>query len=384
MSCSLCGSTLSPGQAVCPNCGTPVSEEIITPTSNNPGDDTPPNLDFGPFRETVSTPPITLYASVPPGVWGIDIPQGTVPQSDSPPPHIFATTQPQTQNELEKPHYFPTQPPVMVQKIQHERSNRSPVAMIASLIILLLLLIIGGSGIGYYIAVPRPAEFQAQATAVTQKLLATQAKATAQAYAFATATTAALTPYDIYNRATSGTPVINDPLDSKQGSSWLQLEASGNSCSFSGGAYHIRITTKPSSGYCFAYNSLFSNLAFQVQQTVFQGDVGGLIFRYITNGNLGCYLFEITRFGEYTLYSVKGNDSTLLTGGFSHVINTGFYQHNILTVVAEGSHLYLYVNKQTVASVTNTNYSSGQVALFAGSNAGSTDVAFNNAQVWAL
>lgn len=384
MSCSSCGSTLSPGQAVCPNCGIPVPEELITPISNNPGEDTPPNIDFGPFRETVSTPPITLYASVQPMVLGIDVPQETVPQGYSPPPQIYATKQPQAQNELEKPNYFPTQSPLMIQKIQHERSNRSSVAMIAILIILLALLIIGGSRLGYYIAVTRSAEFQAQATTVTQKLIATQAQGTAQAYALATATNAAQTPFDIYNRATSGIPVINDPLSSKQGSSWLQQESSGNGCSFSGGAYHIRITTNPSSGYCVAYNSLFSNLAFQVQLTVFQGDVGGLLFRYITNGNLGCYLFEITRLGEYTLYSVKGNDSTLLVGGFSHVINTGFYQHNILTVVAEGSHMYLYVNKQTVASVTNSNYGSGQIALFAGSNAGSTDVAFNNAQVWAL
>lgn len=384
MSCTSCGSTLSAGQTVCPNCGTPVPEEIITPTSKNPGDDTPPNTDFGPFRETVSTPPITLYASRQPMVLGIDVPPETVPQGYSPPPQIHATKQPQAQFVPQQPNNFPTQSPLMVRKIQHEWSNRSPVAMIAILIILLVLLIIGGSGLGYYIAVKRPAEFQAQATTVTQKLLATQAQGTAQAHTLATATTAALTPYDIYNKATSGIPVINDPLDSKQGSSWLQREASGNSCSFYGGAYHIRIITNPPSGYCIAYNSLFSNLAFQVQLTFFQGDAGGLIFRYITNGNLGCYLFEITRLGEYTLYSVKGNDSTILAGGFSHVINSGFYQHNVLTVVAEGSHLYLYVNKLSVASVTNSNYSSGQIALFAGSNTGSTDVAFNNAQVWAL
>lgn len=383
MSCTSCGSTLSPGQAVCPNCGTPVPEELITPSSNNPGVDTPPITDFGPFRETVSTPPITLYASVQPMVLGIDVPPETVPQGYSPPPQIHATKQPQAQFVPQQPNYFPTQSPFMVQKIQHERSNRSSVAMIATLIILLVLLIIGGSRLGYYIAVTRPAEFQARATAVTQKLLTTQAQGTAQAYALATATTAALTPYDIYNRATSGIPVINDPLSSKQGSSWLQQGASGNSCSFSGGAYHIRITTNPSSGYCTAYNSLFSNLAFQVQLTLFKGDAGGLIFR-CTNGNLGCYLFEITRLGEYALYSAKGNDATLLVDGYSHVMNTGFYSHNVLSVVAEGSHLFLYVNKQSVASVTNTNYSTGQVALFAGSNTGSTDVAFNNAQVWAL
>ncbi len=384
MSCTSCGLMLSPGQTVCPHCGTPVPEELITPNSNNAGDNTAPIVDFGPFRETVSTPPITLYPSVQPTILGIDFPQETVSQGSSSPPQIHATKRPQAQNELVKPDYFPTQSPLMGQKIQNEQSNRPSVAMIAILIILLALLITGGSGLGYYAVVKRPAEFQAQATAVTQKLFATEAKGTAQAYALATATAAALTPDDIYNKATSGIPVINDPLDSKQGSSWLQLEASGNGCLFYGGAYHIKLTTNLLSGDCFAFDSMFSNLAFQVQLTFFQGDAGGIIFRYNSNGNPSCYLFEITRLGEYTLYSVKGNDSTMLAGGYSNVINTGLYMHNVLTVVAEGSHMYLYVNKLSITSVSNSNYSSGQVALFGGSIAGSTDIAFNNAQVWAL
>ncbi len=108
------------------------------------------------------------------------------------------------------------------------------------------------------------------------------------------------------------------------------------------------------------------------------------MFRIITNGNPGYYLFLITRWGAYIFYSIKGNDATLLAGGNSHVINTGFYQHNLLTVVAEDSHMHLYVNKQPVANVTNSSYISGQIAFFAESNTSPTDVAFNNAQVWAL
>src|SRR5260370_35563746 len=251
MSCTSCGSALSPGQTVCPRCGTPVPEDIITPTTNNLSDDIPPNIDFGPFRETVSTPPITLYPDVQPMVLGIDMPQETVPQGYSP-PQIHATEQPQAQNVLQQPNHFPAQSPLMVQDILQTQSNRLSIAMIAILIILLALLIIGGSGLGNYTAIVGRAEFKAQATAVTQKLVATQAQGTAQAYALATATTTALTPDDIYNRATSGTPVINDPLNSKQGSSWLEQQGDQNSCSFYGGAYHIGIHTNPSSGYCVA------------------------------------------------------------------------------------------------------------------------------------
>ncbi len=266
--------------------------------------------------------------------------------------------------------------------LQHQR-QRVSIAMIALLSTLVVLLLIGSSGIAYYTAVIRPAEFYAQATAVTQNLLTAQAQGTAQAYTLATATSAALTPDELYIKATSGIPVINDPLDNPQESSWYQATPPQNFCTVYGGAYHIIVPAGKGSAFCMAYNSLFKDLAFQVQITFLQGEAAGLIFR-TGNGSPGAYTFQISRNGDYAFGSIQGNNSTILVSGTSHVINQGFYLHNLLTTIAIGNHMYLYVNKHLVAKVTNSNYSSGQIALFAGSGSGSTDVAFNNAQVWAL
>lgn len=269
------------------------------------------------------------------------------------------------------------QPPAVVPQQQHRVST----ARLTTLVILIALLIIGVSGIGYYAVAVRPAEFQAQATAVTQNLLATQTQGTAQAYAQATAATAALTPREIYTRATSGTPVINDSLDVQEGSSWLQLGSSLYTFAFSGGAYHIRFQKQGGSAESIAYNSLFNNLAFQVQFKIIAGAAGGLMFRLTNNG---AYFFGVDQNAAYYLYVAKDNSVSLLTAGSNTAINPGLNQPNLLTVVAESNHMYLYVNKQPVANVTNSVFDSGQVALYAANTTGPTDVAFNNAEVWAL
>jgi len=367
---------------MCPSCGKPTPYNIATPKSNNPQvDASSPPMNFSPMRETVSSPSVS---QAPGGAaqltaFSTGTPAGNFPATPGSQPSI----QPAPQDTPPQPNHVLTQPqPSTVQQIPQDQHHRVSTARLTLLVILLALLIIGISGIGYYAAVVRPAGFHAQATAVTQNLLNTQAQATAQAYAQATATTAALTPQDIYTRATSGTPVINDPLDVQQGSSWLQIVTSHFSCAFSGGAYHIRFQEQMAFANCVAYNSLFSNLAFQVQVKIITGAVaGGLLFRISNND---AYLFEIDPHATFYFFVIKNKVPSLLTGGSNAAINSGLNQPNLLTVVAQGNQIYLYVNKQPIAHVTNGVIGSGQVALFAGNTSGPTDVAFDNAQVWAL
>jgi len=83
-------------------------------------------------------------------------------------------------------------------------------------LILLVLLIIGGSGLTYYARVFFPAQLHAQATATAQIVQAD-------------ATFTALTPQQIYTYATNGSPVINDPLNNQNKSTWenvVKLKAS--------------------------------------------------------------------------------------------------------------------------------------------------------------
>lgn len=57
---------------------------------------------------------------------------------------------------------------------------------------------------------------------------------------------------------------------------------------------------------------------------------------------------------------------------------------NILTVVARGSELYLFVNKQLVTEVSDNTYTFGQIGVFALDQGNITEVSFSNVQVWQL
>jgi len=268
------------------------------------------------------------------------------------------------------------------------------------LIILALLVMASGIGLIYYSAVFHPSQLQAMATttvqtaeAQTRETANAQVTGTAQAYANATATaqtvatsqavatTTAL--QNIYRLATSGTPFLNDPLNSTNNSHWDVGDASlGGSCGFKAGAYHV---IEPNKNYyltCMAESTDFSNFAFQVQMTIIQGDEGGLIFR-ATGARL--YTFGINREGLYSfIVSKNNNPGKPLVFGPNPAIKTGMDQPNLLTVIARDSIIYLYINKQYVDTVKDATYKSGQIGFYAAYSKHYTDVAFNNAQIWQL
>ncbi|MBV9232149.1 MAG: hypothetical protein JOZ18_22760 [Chloroflexi bacterium] len=60
-------------------------------------------------------------------------------------------------------------------------------------------------------------------------------------------------------------------------------------------------------------------------------------------------------------------------------------QTNLIAVVAQGSTITLYVNRQQIASVTDSSYSHGNIAVVAKSTDGNAaEVAYSNARVWSL
>lgn len=379
MQCTRCGTILSPGMTTCPRCGTPVSSKSADSADSSYGldEESIPYMDFGPFMESVSKPPTGQPQNTPPQ----SAPAFPQAQNPTPQPTFFF---PQPQNPAAQPTYpfSQAQPPVQQQpqsiaaQAEPQRRGLSR-GMTILLIVLALLLIAGGGGLVYYVTVFRPAELKAQATstAVAQK--------TAQAEATITALQAP------YRKATSGTPLINDPLSSQSGSVWETRSASAGSCGFSGGAYHIKISVQNRFLPCFAAVSSPSNFAFQVQMTVIQGRVGGLIFRTTatTTSGLQGYFFEINNTGQYGLTalldSISGQARSL-TSSSSSVIKTGLNQPNLLTIIAQGSTMTLYINKQYITTVTDNSYSAGAIGLYAVDAGEPADIAFNNAEVWAL
>ncbi len=176
--------------------------------------------------------------------------------------------------------------------------------------------------------------------------------------------------------------MLSDPLNAQTSSNWSEDSAASYSCAFTGGIYQIQEEQNNFVAFCFAQATNFSNFAFQVQMTISQGEGGGLIFR---DNNAEAYRFYVSSNGYYDLVVTpprNGTGVTRLVTGPSATINTGLNQTNMLTVIARNSMIYLYVNKQYVASVSDSTSSSGEIGLFAYDSTGSTDVIFSNAQVW--
>ena len=146
---------------------------------------------------------------------------------------------------------------------------------------------------------------------------------------------------------------------------------------------------EPQQGYtqtCVAYNTNFSNFAYEVQVKIVKGthgSVGGIMFR--ANPALGSfYDFLIGQDGSYALYRYDsdGSPAKTLSKLSSSAIHTGLNQVNVIAVVASGGTLHLFVNHQVIASVTDTTYGSGAIGLVADALNNPSEVIFSDAKVW--
>ena len=282
--------------------------------------------------------------------------------------------------------------------------------LVISLLIALVLILIIGSGLIYFVGVYQPQKIHADATATANAQISSTAQANAQATSNAQATTTAqsqstaaaqttatanasatVTAYqNLLNQSTSGTPVLNDPLNAQSSNNWDVLSASNStqsgSCAFTGGVYQSSMPTKGFFQPCYAQRPTFSNFAYQVQMTINQGDEGGILFRAdIPNSKF--YLLRITEAGAYDLFVYvdnQGGHAKNLLSNSTSIFKQGLNQANTLTFVAQGGNLYFYVNGQYVDSVSNATLSSGKIGVFAESNTNATVVSFTNAKVWQL
>jgi hypothetical protein len=185
---------------------------------------------------------------------------------------------------------------------------------------------------------------------------------------------------------------------SQNDSSWDWWEGSltqdGNSdCAFMGGGAFYASMQKNGISSCPAQSIDIDGLAYQVQMTISTGDEGGLIFRSANvsvdqNGNStlsNYYFFSISQDGHYSLYYYQNDKSQIrLAAGSSSSINRGLNRANVLTVIAHGSDIYLYVNNHYITHVKDNRHLSGAVGVFARSDTTATSVQFSNAKIWNL
>jgi hypothetical protein len=271
-------------------------------------------------------------------------------------------------------------------------------------LLVVVVLLLEGGGLLYYVTMSHPAELHAVATDTARTLLTGQAQATARVHAQETATAQALVQATalahatataqaaatataqqaMYTDATSGRPVLNDPLQRNDANHWTVGTFLSGSCAFTGGA--LQVSGKAS---CLAQDTNFVNFAYQAQETFMtSGGVGGLMFR-VDIANQRAYFFEIRSNGCYTLATIQVNSSGqnslhVQIQGCSPAVNQGVNRSNLLTVVARGSTISLYINRQYVAQVSDSHSRSGAIGVFSDSSNPSSGVAFTRAQVWQL
>jgi hypothetical protein len=180
-----------------------------------------------------------------------------------------------------------------------------------------------------------------------------------------------------------------DPLSQEGGSKWssYRSDSVGMSCQFTGGAYHISQQLNDSFAACLA-KEIFSNFVFEVQLTITQGDCGGVIFRFDSNGHY--YYFHFCEDGTYQVSKYVdniGSHAKILFSSSSSAIHTGLGHQNKMAVVANGSTMTFYVNEREIDQEQDSSSTSGKIALIAAPYYGgghATDVAYNNARLWTL
>lgn len=395
MNCTSCGAKLPPGVASCPVCGTPTPYNVTGPRNspsqydptiasypgsyggNPPTPSYPYNSGNPPTPPTPynAPPPPTGYGAPPYGAPGIppaDPYSSSVPDPYSQPENNYAQQQ---QSAFSPPPVIPTPP-----------SKKSGRGRIFALAIIAVVVVLVAAGIIGAVAVNNTNTQHANATATAQAQ-ASHLTATSVVNANQTATAVAITTtYPFSNNL-----VLNDPLsNNSKGFKWDETApgSTQGGCAFQGQSYHV---SEPQSGffnYCVANSTNFANFTYEVEMMIAQGDAGGLIFRANTSGqNPSFYYFRLNQDGTYSFFlyvDSSGTNARTLAHGNATGFNTGLNQTNLISVVAKGSTLSLYINKQLLNTITDSTFTSGQIGLAAEYINSSTEVVYTNAKVWQL
>lgn len=139
---------------------------------------------------------------------------------------------------------------------------------------------------------------------------------------------------ELYKKVTSGKPIYSSDLTEQDQGQWDENSV----CGFQKGAYVATLEQPRSFRPCQEQGFGLSDLAFQVEMTINSGsanDGGGLLFRDKR--------FRVSLDGSFDLANSD------IQNTLSSAIHTGLSKKNLLTVIAQGENIFLYVNKQFIA-----------------------------------
>jgi outer membrane biosynthesis protein TonB len=188
---------------------------------------------------------------------------------------------------------------------------------------------------------------------------------------------AALTPAQLYNAVTSRPLSYSSALSGPDNAQWDQFAYSGGgSCGFANGTYQAWMPQLSHLAACLEHGIYVTNFGFQVQMTIRSGageDGGGIVFRG-TNAD-AIYRLRIGLDGSYDLTGTNAR-------GTSPAIIQGINNTNLVTVIAQGNLIFIYVNGQCIIQTSATFSNQGDVGFMAVGWSQPTTVTFTNAQLW--
>jgi len=162
----------------------------------------------------------------------------------------------------------------------------------------------------------------------------------------------------------------------------LERDALGQT-SMRDGALHIELFGPNIMQFAALPDEPFADFVLQVEARQLRGDLGnsyGVLFRMQNNQEF--YRFEITGNGMYMIERRNGDGTWtryVETWTDHPAINQGLNVTNVLRIEARGSEMAFYVNDVPVQEIQDTRYTSGTIALDAGTFVQSDmEVAFDN------
>ncbi|EFH90928.1 hypothetical protein [Ktedonobacter racemifer] len=341
MQCRSCQAEIPQGATVCPSCQAPVK---VTPAPS----------------EYVAFPDVP--SETPAGVIPPQGPNAPMPTAPSQGPIVMPPYPPY-------PHYapMPFPPP------QPKKKRKTWLIVTLSILVVVIL---GSCGFICSLGVLGMQGIMMQAQKQTQSIQAT----------VSTQATQSVNAQALYTEVTNNTPTFSNSLASKGEGDWIDIGSDSTySCGFKNGTYHVSISKKGYITNC-DFNRFYMNFAIQVEVNLLKGDYSGLIFRADSTGNK-YYMFEYNQQGEYSLLKrtdTTGNIDSLTWGMATPYLNNKYGQKNVVTIIARGPSIYLYVNQHFLSQVQDETYTSGYTGLLADDTNKPTEVAFSNVKVWEI
>ena len=173
----------------------------------------------------------------------------------------------------------------------------------------------------------------------------------------------------------------------RESDAWYTGEDEDAAHFFESGTYHIRVDSKSLLSWSLGEVTDLADFYLEVDAFYVAGpqnNESGVVFRHLDDDNF--YLFGVGNDGLFSLRKkVDGEWQDVQEWIESDAILGEERSVNTLGILAQGEQIHLLINDEVVASVTDDQFSSGNMGLAAGAfDEGGVEIAFDDLRIWTI